>query len=943
MFFFSRAIKIDIWLVLLLSVSMFFVGPPVLSANSHSGQVKIGVLAKRGTQKAMEKWGPTAQYLTKTIQNSNFIIVPLNFEEVHTSVINAGIDFLVTNSGYYVLLEENHGLSRIATLRNRWHHIGYQTFGGVIFTRKDNRSINKYLDLKDMIFMAVDPNSFGGWLMARFEFHKQGINFKTDFKALKFGGTHDNVVFSVRDKIADAGIVRTDTLERMAAEGKINLKDFKILHSKPKNSSFPFLRSTDLYPEWPFAKLPHTSNHLSEQVSIALLNMPAQSSAAIAAKITGWTVPLDYRLVHQLMKELKIGRYQDLGKITLMDIVRKYLVWIIISIFVIAVMAGIFLYVTILNKNLKTARLELERANDELENKVDKRTKELLESQRKLTLQLEFERLLSELSAEFVNLSLDGINTAIEKWLLKLVEFIKVDRGALLQIQESQNKLVATHSVGVRGTSLLKTIQVDDALPWISGQIKKGETLIFSRLPDDMPKEAAADYHFIVREGILSNFMTPLKAEGQLLGSISFGSFSRYVDWPEELGPRLKLVGEVFANAIVRQKNAEKNRKLQKQLRQTQKMEAIGTLAGGIAHDFNNILSSIFGFTELAQISLKEGADIEGFLEKIMDAGIRARDLVQHLLIFSRKAVIVRKPIELLPILKEAVKFIRASLPTTIEIREDIRPVGSKINADPTQIHQVLMNLFTNAGHSMKKKGGVLSIRFEECDLETDDLLSIRGIKKGRYNKLTISDTGYGISKDIIDKIFDPFFTTKKSGEGTGMGLSTVHGIVKDMGGSISVYSEEGKGTAFHVLFPVHTDAGAQKAPDKDYTPRKGSETILIVDDEENILVVVQGFLEDLGYRVIVSNSSIEALERFKQAPGEFNLVLTDLTMPNMTGLDLAKHLKKVRFDIPIILCTGFSEQIKQEDLVEAGISSLIMKPVIRKDLFRAIEIVLDK
>ena len=1033
-----------------------------LLADSSLEQVKIGVLAKRGSERAMEKWGLTAQYLTKEIPGSHFVIVPLDFEGVHTCVINGEIDFLITNSGYYVLLEENHGLSRIATMRNRWHHNGYQIFGSVIFTQADNHSINEFKDLKNKIFMAVDPKSFGGWLMARFAFHKAGIKPETYFKTLDFAGTHDKVVFAVRDKIVNAGTVRTDTLERMAAEGKINLQDFKILEPKPKNNTFPFFRSTDLYPEWPFAKLSHTSNELAEQVTIVLLNMPSQSPAAIASRITGWTVPLDYRPVDKLMKELEIGRYQDLKKITLIDIIRQYWKWIIISLLLISAIISASLYVIILNKNLRVTRSELEKTNDKLESKVTKRTAELMKSERKYRIvadntydwelwknpkgefvycspscktitgydqssfiqnpelmlsivhpddsqmlkthqklekaqkttqkiefrivdasgnqrwiehickpifdqdeylgwrasnrditskkitelrlreQLEFERLLSELSAEFVNLPVDKLDSEIEKWLLRLVKFFKIDRAALVLIQEDNDRLITTHSAGVGGKPLLKPIEIDQELPWLSEQIKNGAALAFNNLPNDLPKEAAADRPFIVRKGLLSNFITPLKAEGILIGSIALSSFSKNVNWSKELVARLRLAGEVFANAIIRQMNAEKNKSLQEQLRQTQKMEAIGTLAGGIAHDFNNILFSIFGFTELAQIGLEKGKDVKAHLEKVIGAGLRAKDLVDHLLTFSRKTMITREPMLLLPLIKESVKFIRASLPTTIKIKKNIKSVSSRVKADPTQIHQVLMNLFTNAGHAMKKHGGILTVGFEECTVESADQALFKGIKKGVYNKISVSDTGYGMSKEIKDKIFDPFFTTKKTGEGTGMGLSTVHGIIKDMSGAITVYSEEGKGTTFHVLLPVHA-GNAHRIPDEEFEPHRGRGTILIVDDEENILLLTKGLLEGLGYTVIVTKGGVQALERFKQESENFDLVITDLIMPDMTGLDLAKHLKRVHPDIPIILCTGFSDQLNKDDLVQAGISSMVMKPILLKDLARTIENILDK
>ncbi|HQP30662.1 MAG TPA: response regulator [Deltaproteobacteria bacterium] len=379
----------------------------------------------------------------------------------------------------------------------------------------------------------------------------------------------------------------------------------------------------------------------------------------------------------------------------------------------------------------------------------------------------------------------------------------------------------------------------------------------------------------------------------------------------------------------------EERQRLQSRLMQVQKLEAIGTLAGGIAHDFNNILSTMLGYTELAKLKLEKGQAIAGELDEVLKAGIRARDLIRQILTFSRQAEIQRTPLEIGPLIKETVKFLKASLPATIEIRQHLTASHNLILADPTQIHQVIMNLCTNATHAMPD-GGRLVIRLSELDLDAQGVLAYKGLQPGHYLRLSISDSGRGIPPDIIDKIFDPFFTTKERGEGSGMGLAVVHGIVADMHGAITVESEPGLGTTFHVLFPAleGVAGGCDLVPE---ALQKGHGRILFVDDEEGVLASGRGILEYLGYEVEAFDSATAALESFSQNPRAFDLVLTDMTMPRMTGLELAAKLRKIRADVPIMLSTGFSMALSEDRVASLGIQALIMKPLVAGELAEAV------
>lgn len=381
-------------------------------------------------------------------------------------------------------------------------------------------------------------------------------------------------------------------------------------------------------------------------------------------------------------------------------------------------------------------------------------------------------------------------------------------------------------------------------------------------------------------------------------------------------------------------------KKHESRLRQAQKMEAIGALAGGIAHDFNNLLVPILGFTELAIAGLPEESTAREDLTQVLRAGERGRDLAAQILAFSRQEEGERKPVRLAPIVKEVLKLLVAALPSTIEIRQNIAPDTRAVNADPTQMHQVLMNLSTNAEHAMPD-GGVLEVSLDNVELDEERAATVEGLRAGFYVRLTVTDTGCGMDKDTSERVFDPFFTTRDLGEGTGMGLSVVHGIVKSHGGAITVYSEPGRGATFHVYLPAVQSIG-EREPETTEQVRGGSESILFIDDEAPILEMGSETLRRLGYRLTTRSSSVDALELFRFKPGAFDLVITDQTMPNMSGLDLASELLRIRPDIPIVLCTGFSRALTPELARAVGIRELVMKPIVGAQLGRTVRRVLD-
>ena len=380
---------------------------------------------------------------------------------------------------------------------------------------------------------------------------------------------------------------------------------------------------------------------------------------------------------------------------------------------------------------------------------------------------------------------------------------------------------------------------------------------------------------------------------------------------------------------------------MEEQLSQSQKMESIGTLAGGIAHDFNNILAAIMGNTEMALQMFPEYSTAHKHLEQVLKSSERARNLVKQILAFSRKAEEDREPLEIKRAVTEAIKMLRSTLPATIEIRENITS-DAWIMGSVIQMHQVLLNLCTNAFHAMREKGGVLGIDLYDVNIEAGNINVSNDMMSGDYVKLSVIDNGTGIAPEIMNRIFDPFFTTKGVGEGTGMGLSVVYGIIKSHGGDISVESEPGKGTTFHILLPRIEKKAAEKEHVEQTVPR-GTEQILLVDDEAIIVEVGQKMLEMLGYRVTGAKGSIEALEIFKKGPDAFDLVITDYTMPKMDGYELAQKMMAVRPGMPIIMNTGYNETISQEKALAAGISEFLLKPLNLKKLGEVVRRVLDK
>ena len=888
---------------IILAVVLGVVSSSDLYAWSQTQTFNIGVLARRGGDECLREWSPTARYLETQIPGTSFKITPLTFEEVTSAVKNELVDFIVVNPVGYVELQNLFGVSRMTTIKRAAPDGYFTLMGGVIFCRTDRDDIASIRDLKGKSFMAVDPTSFGGWIAAWRELLQQGIDPQKDFAQLLFEGTHDNVVYAVRDGKVDAGTIATPIMEKMIKEGKISQDTFKIIN-KQVDEEYPYLRSTRLYPEWPFAKLKHTSAELAEKVAVALLSMPTQNSAALAAQIVGWTVPHDYGTVEECMKELKVGIYKDYGKITLTQLLTAYRWQCIVIISVMTMMIGLLIFSRQINRKLRFS-----------ESALQEETKE----------------------RKYVNTELVQLNDSLQQSRQQLANIIDFLPDATFVIDNDQKVIFWNRAMeemtGIHKDTIIGQGDYAYTVPFYG--VKRKQLLDLLEIQDE---EVVSKYQYIKRKGgtLYAEAFAPVLNNGE--GAHFWATAASLYDVHGNRAGAIESIRD-----ITEQKQIENEKeKLKNHLLQAQKMEAIGTLAGGIAHDFNNILSAILGFTEIARDASPPGSFAVKSLDKVLEAGQRAATLVKQILAFSRQADIERVPLNLAHIVKEAINLLRPSLPSTIAIKQLIDTATRPINANPTQIHQILINLCTNASHAMELTGGTLEVSLKDCELFPADLLRHSEVHPGNFVVLSVSDTGTGIESALADRIFDPYFTTKKVGKGNGMGLAIVHGIVTGYGGCITYENNLGKGTVFHVYFPATDQEMAPAVLSVDVAP-VGNERILLVDDEEMLVEMGKTILESLGYGVTVYTSSLEALAAFNDQSDLFDAVITDQTMPGMTGIELSKRMLEVRSDIPIILCTGYSTLVNEEQAKAVGIREFAMKPLTKKVIATLLRNVLEK
>ena len=550
--------------------------------------------------------------------------------------------------------------------------------------------------------------------------------------------------------------------------------------------------------------------------------------------------------------------------------------------------------------------LALHKLNHQLERLVEQRTADLAELNHQLQSEVE-ERMRTE------------ADLAGEKALLRCVMdsipdliFYKDKEGGLIGCNKAYEAYAGrgqNEQIGPSDTDLLSREQAEF-------RRRQDQTVLTSGKPSRFEEEGRYPDG---RQVILDTLITPY------------------------YGPDLDVLGLVgISRDITEDKKSEEERyNLTRQLRQTQKLEAIGTLAGGIAHDFNNILSSIIGFAELAMEDAPADSLLEDNLNEVYLAGMRARGLVNQILTFARKSEEEYGPVQIGLIAKEVLKLLRAILPVSVEITQEILS-SALVLSDPTHIHQVFMNLCTNAAHAMEDNGGIMTVEVSDIRITDPDRWGLQSLSPGQYVRIRIGDTGVGIPASDLDLIFEPYFTTKDPKEGTGLGLSVVHGIVNSCKGEIHVSSVTGQGSLFTVYLPIAEFSQDPRPKQVDIEP-KGNECILIVDDEVATAKMHQRVLERYGYTVTACTNSQAALALFQNDPQQFDLVLTDMTMPKLSGDSLAQQIRLIRRDIPIVLCTGYHKRMTEEQALKVGFDAFEMKPLTKTILLRTVRRVLDQ
>ncbi len=873
---------------LALVLAFAFSAAAASEAETPSKEIFIGVLAKRGTERTLEKWGPTADYLTSQIPGYSFKIQPLDFRSIFPVVEQGQVDFVLANSSFYVELEALYGVQRITTLRNRVDSSFSTVFGGVIFVRADNNEIRVLEDIKGKSMMGVDKESLGGFRMAWGELEKNGIDPYEDLIRLEFGGTHDAVVYAVRDRKVEVGTVRTDTLERMAAEGKINLRDFRVINLYPPESEYGFklLRSTPLYPEWPFASLASTPTELTRAVAVALLNMPADSPAAVASNSGGWNVPHNYQPVHDLHKRLRVGIYRDYGRVTFDKVLRLYWHWILFGFLSLVAMATATAHVSSLNAKLRSSRLALQEARDELEVRVKERTQELERASRD-------KRLLLDSAGEGI-FGIDSVGR---------VKFI--NRVALDMLGREERELLGD------GMHELTHHTKSDGSPYPREECPVHSTLTSRktyRITDEL---------FWRKDGSsipVEYTSTPIvEDDGRVTGAVVV-----FKDITErKRGEQLLINARHVAESASRAKS-----------------EFLAVMS----HEIRTPMNGVLGMAELLR-DTELDAEQEEFVEIINESGKELLGIIDSILDISK---IEAGRLELEPIpfnlersVSDVLRLLSAQAETKgLELLLHYPPECPRnFIGDAGRLRQVLINL---AGNAIKfTERGHVQIAIS-CQLRSDERVQLR---------IEVQDTGIGIATEDQVQLFTKFTqvdasTTRRFG-GTGLGLAISRQLVEMMGGEIGVESTPGSGSLFWIGLSLPV---APEPKPLCLAELKGIRVLLVDNDPANRRVL-RGQLEQLGVEVDTVADVEQAVTalRTQRAGNTFQLVLLDRHIGGISGERLARVIREEEgfSELPLILLSSIAERGDAERYQHAGYAAYLSRPVSSETLGQTLASVL--
>jgi PAS domain S-box-containing protein len=971
----------------------------LLIDTGYCDVIKIGILANRGDEKCRQMWDPTADYLSNKLPGHAFKIVPLSFDALSSAVKNEEVDFLLANPSIYVDLEVQYGISRIATLRSQYSKV-YPFFGGVIFTRSDNSKIYTLRDLIGKNFIAVNPTSLGGWQVALREFKKAGIDPSRDFESVHFSGNHESAIHAVLDGKADAGTANTDVFADLVQNKKIKLNDFRILVPEGLNinkNDFPYPISTRLYPGWPLSKLKKTPEDLATKVAITLLDMNADNEAARSADSKGWSYPLNYQEVHELKKELTLGVYKDFDKAPMMIILQKHKsqVFLLLLIFLILLTTAIVLAYLYRHSKLTEQALRLSEnkfstafravpaglsisslsdghyieVNDTFlrdrgytrEDIIGHRVTELnmwVEPEQRIEMLSKLQESGTMMTSREVKFRTKTGEIRTMLWSAELMEFggeknviaISQDITQLREVQEALRKSEEWYRSVIDYTYNWE-YWIDDNgnFLYVSPSCKR----ITGYDPEDFMKDKELLLKIIHPDDIqlFNNHLHSISEHGEVV-PIEFRIINSEGEekWIGHIcqsvtGSKGDIRGRRVSNRDItdRKRLERESEKLQNQLLHAQKMEAVGQLAGGIAHDFNNIISAIIGYGYLLQKKLGSDDPLRSDVEQILDSANRAAEVTRNLLAFSRKQIMNARPVNINEIISKIDKLLLRLIGEDIEVSTVFADSDLVCMADAGQIEQVLLNLATNARDAMPG-GGKLMISTEFTELD-DTFVGNHGFgTTGKYALIAVSDTGMGMKKEEMEKIFEPFYTTKETGKGTGLGLAMVYGIIKQHAGYIIADSEPGKGTIFRIYLPVASTV--EEVPAKsavDSVPARGTETILVAEDDHKLRKLSEIVLTQNGYKVILANDGEEAISKFIDNKESIQLVLLDMVMPKKGGKEVYNEIRGIRPDIKVIFLSGYTRERIDPNLLLTENINLIAKPVSPRDLLQKTREILDK
>lgn len=884
-------------------------------------EVKIGVLAFRGEAKAKKKWQPTADYLANKIPGHSFSITPLTNDTIKDSVKSRKIDFVLTNPASYVDLEILYGITRITTLRNKRLDGAYTKFGAVIFTRSDRNNIKSLEDLENKSFMAVHKKAFGGWWMALRELKAHDIDPESDLKSLQFVGfPQDKIVQAVREGTVDAGTVRTDLLERLDAQGKIKLSEFRILNQRV-NSSFPFLHSTDLYPEWPIAIIKGTSEKLAQEVVIALLQLDENSLAAKAANIIGWTVPLDYQPVHELMKELRVGHYANKEKPSLSQVINFYKYWVLAFLSGFILLLGVLIYITRLNRALDHSKTSL--------------VKEVIDrsrAQQAERIQVKRIRALYEITSK-PGLS---IHEQIDETLKLGCHLLNAEIAKVCKIDDEKQTNTFMYTVTPEGVTIKPGTTLPISNTFCSIPYSSESAIAISHIGDSEYR------HHPCYE--LSNLETyaaaPIWVNGEKYGTVNFSSHKpRSIPFTETDQDLINLICKWVSVSIERELMEEASLEKEKAISANR---AKSVFLANMSHEIRTPLTSIIGYADASLDSDQNMYERVDALKTIARNGKHLLGIINDILDISKieagKLELDNTDVMLCDVIFDVEKIIEGqAIDKGLSFSIDCQfPLPSIIKSDPLRLKQILLNLCSNA------------VKF------TDNghvIVQASYIENERCLQIAVIDSGIGMTAEQIEIIFEAYkqaekSTTRKFG-GTGLGLSLSRQLAEKMGGSLTASSEPGIGTKFLFSLSIndpekiellHSYLPSEKTVLNDTEDRAGGDIrgkILLAEDTPDIQRLIQMHLERMGADVTLADNGKQAVDATHNH--SFDLILMDMQMPVMNGLEAVTTLRKQGYNNPIVALTANATHQDQQISMDSGFDGFVTKPINKQTLHKIV------